>query len=422
MSVSKFFKEAIAYRLGGGHLADHVAMKVATYATNPLTGGSPIGLSAQNGAVLNGSSLNYPLRKWSAALGKMRNSSHNAKLLIFGDSTTAGYGATGAVGYLSGGRAKNMPVRLAAEMNRSYEPANAHAIWGDNAITAAVLPTFDSRIVIGSGWSVTNLTSIGGSSFSASSATASLAFTPSATGCYSASIDTFVVWYAQVPGSGTFNWAIDAGGTTSVPTAGTASVQSVVIPAGSLAGHTLNLNYVSGSAFYILGIQAYDSTVKQVEVWQAGYSAGTTAQFISTGQPWYMQQVVPTLAPDLTIINLQINDVNTGVSLATYLANIQTIITYCLQSGDVILRSGYPTGISVSANTALANQQLYRDGLAALAATNGIPFDDLFGRTNSAEIQQAVPGGAMYVSDLIHPTGNLYAESAYSMLNLLRNW
>jgi len=27
MSISKFFKEAIAYRLGGGHLADHTVME-----------------------------------------------------------------------------------------------------------------------------------------------------------------------------------------------------------------------------------------------------------------------------------------------------------------------------------------------------------------------------------------------------------
>ena len=38
MSISKFFKEAVAYRVLGGHTADHVAMKVATYATNSLTG------------------------------------------------------------------------------------------------------------------------------------------------------------------------------------------------------------------------------------------------------------------------------------------------------------------------------------------------------------------------------------------------
>ena len=216
---------------------------VAPVSYNPTTGAVSAGGVQVPANGLTPVTSTQPLRYWSAALGKMRNGTRNAKLLMIGDSTTVGYGSTGAVGYLSGGRAKNMPVRLATEMNKQYEAANAHAIWCDGNIgSLTTLNTFDSRVAFGTGWSLININSFGGSAFTCSSSTTSFAFTPTATGCYSASVDTFVVWYAQLPGGGSFSWAIDAGGTTNVSTSNASTaVTSVTIPAGSLAAHTLNL-------------------------------------------------------------------------------------------------------------------------------------------------------------------------------------
>lgn len=396
---------------------------VPTYATD-LTG-NVTGLVGPGGNLNSVIGINNKMRKWQGAIGKMRNGVRNAKLLILGDSTGVGAGATGTAGFGAGGRLKSMPVYLASELNRTYYPANCHALWCDgNLGSVGTLASFDTRCAFTGTWAVQLLDggSLGGRTIkNATETTASypFAFTPSAAGAPSANVDTFVIWYVVTVGGGTFNWNVDGGASTPVVCSGGANDIASTTVSTTLGAHTLNIWRQSGN-IWILGIQAYDSTTKQIEVWQGSFNSAFVSTMNNTAQPWCIAPMIATTAPDLTVIQLQINDaVVAATSLAQYRSNLQTLITTCLAVGDVILRTGYPSAITYNANAALALQKQYRDVIADVALTNDITFDDVWTRMGSYEIQQALPGGSMY-ADSLHPTGNVYASSASNLAKILR--
>lgn len=88
------------------------------------------GVAGPDGNLNSTLGITNKMRKWQGALGKMRNGVRNAKLLMLGDSTGVGAGATGTAGFGAGGRLKTTPLYLASELNRTYYPANCHAVWG----------------------------------------------------------------------------------------------------------------------------------------------------------------------------------------------------------------------------------------------------------------------------------------------------
>lgn len=395
--------------------------------------GNVTGLWGPGGNVNSVFGITNKMRKWQGAIGKMRNGVRNAKLLMLGDSTGVGAGATGTVGFGAGGRMKTTPVYLASELNRTYYPANCHAVWGEgNMASIATLAAFDTRLVFGSAWTYQMLDTggVGGRALKVTAAANSnLDFTPTAAGAASASVDTFVVWYVKASSSAKFSWSIDGGGATVVDTSNaTNDIGSVTIPAGSLGPHTLHLlwnavgSYASGPNLWILGIQAYDSTQKQIEVWQGGYNGAFVSTMNGAAQPWCVTPMISSLAPDLTVIQLQINDCAIGPTpIAQFQSDLQTLVTTCLATGDVILRSSYPSSITYNANTTLALQKQYRDVIASVALTNNVTFDDLWDRMGSYEIQQALPGGSMYV-DGLHPTGSVYTSAASNLAKILRSY
>lgn len=387
-------------------------------------GGAPV---ASINSLVSGAGIQtlYPMRKWRAAVGKARGGIRNAKLLYLGDSTGVGAGSTGSPGFNPGGKVKALPVLLASMLNSTFMPTNAHAWFGTGGVgaTNADFTNWDPRFVMGGNWdrNYAGANGLGGSYMRNLSTVGTLTFTPSAAGASSANVDTFVIWYVVASIAGAFNYSVDAGATTPVNcNNATSSVQSVTVAAGAVGAHTLNITPTTANV-WILGIEAFDSTTKQIEVIDGSINGCYVNNFLAALDPWSAANEIGTLAPDLTIIQLQINDCNQGTALATYSANLQSLVNICAASGDVIIRSGYPSQITYNANAALANQQAYRDAAKTIAANNGLLFDDLWARTGSYEIQQAVPGGGMY-ADAQHPTGALYANSALSLASLIRGY
>lgn len=349
-------------------------------------------------------------RKWGAAAGKAKNGTRNARIMMIGDSTMAGAGSTGSPGFNANGIAKTPFAYLASELNKRYTTASAHAWFGSGAMgTIANQAVFDPRLVFGAGWQY-NAFDGGGLGFQCvqnSSDTSQIQFTPTA------NVDTFVIWYIRNAGFGTLSWAINAGGATNVSTAGAAGVIGLVVPAGSLAANTLKVARVSGDVF-VLGMEAYDSTTKQIQIMSGAISGATTSSFVQTSQPWSVLNQLVTTAPDLTIIQLQTNDCINNVDLTTYTNNLTSIYNYAITTGDVVFVSGYPSQITYNAYTTLANQQRYRDAMQTLASSLDCTFIDIWQYCQSYETMQAVSGAGMY-ADSLHPTGNLYAMAASYM-------
>lgn len=360
------------------------------------------------GSNANGGMIQLPgrtaLPKWRAAMGKMRNGERNARLAIFGSSSVVGYGANGAA-YAAGGRAKNFVSKLTAMLNSYYAPASCHGIFGSGN-AGANLPAFDPRIQFLAGWSSQDAFDskpLGVQYFRNTTTLNAFTFTPDAP------VDSFQVYCHRTSGSGTFTLSVDGGATLATvgPSAGTEVFLSTTVTT-TLGAHTLYITptiLAAGSSIH--AIRAWDSTKKQIEVFQWGHSTWTAADASTITSPSSCGTVVPTYAPDLCVIAFATNAWLNGANLATFKADTQALIDICKAAGsDVILMSTAPTAV---ANTSLAVQQQYVDAYAELAVANGLFFIDLWRRFPSYEDATVL---GMTAADSIHQAGAGYGDFA----------
>ena len=225
------------------------------------------------------------LKKWRAALAKAKAGTSNARILCLGDSTTQGVGSNGAsTGNLT-------PLSYPSQLAGLFSAAGINAHWNSfcgDSNSGQSRDTLDSRIALSGNmvqyYSPTSTYACpGGGMLGASSSTSSkLAFTPTV------NVDTFKVWYVAGP-TGTFSMDIGGSGTTNinVNNGGVFTILSSTI-AGSLASNTLNIKWVSG-AFFIVAVEAWDSSKKWVSVMNAGWSGSArqtgTIRQIPTARP-----------------------------------------------------------------------------------------------------------------------------------------
>lgn len=334
------------------------------------------------------------LKKWRAALAKVRAGTSNAKLLCVGDSTTAGYSSVTNTSV----RLKSYPAQLATFLTGRGITAGSQSFWGTNLLPGG-LAANDSRVT-SSGWSAAPIGTPGGGITATSAAT--LAFTPAG------SVDTFDIYYIGV---GVFSAAIDAGGATN-STGSQVQKMTVTATAGT---HTLNLAWVSGTA-YVLGVDAYNSATKQVSVWNLGNYGSTSVGWAINSNAWDHSKIIPTnYQPDLSIICLGINDMGTGVPLATSQASLQTLISACQQTGDVILVNPVPSQVTAARPQTILDA--YSTMLAGLATANGCAFVDLAGRFES----YTVSNGLGFMADGLHPSSAGYCDKAQAFLHMISN-
>lgn len=327
------------------------------------------------------------LPKFRAAIAKTRGGTSNTNILCIGDSTTRGVGAgAGATAFLNG-----WPVRIGASLTQAGLTSVQQSFFGSGNVT---LESNDSRLVkTGGAYTAVNLTLGGG--ILQETAAATFAWTPTQT------VTDFDVYYIKVGGGGSSTIAIDAGGTTALSHNGTSGVYKQNINT-TLGTHTLNWVWVSGTC-YLLGIDAYNSAVKTVQVWNAGQSGGKMVNLVDTTAGYSALNALHSLAPNLTIINVGINDWNALTDLNTWTSQYQTLINTALTVGDVMLVTPVPSAISA---TPLSTQYLYVQKINDLARLNNLPLVDLWTRFTSYEIQNPL---GMYF-DTLHPNGPGYYD------------
>ena len=345
------------------------------------------------------------LPNFRAAIANVKNGTSDTKIVVIGDSTSIGYGSTTTTTAM---RYNGYPNKLAAYFASSGINAEANGWIGDGGLNStSPSSTLDGRIVVGSGWSETGIEFPGGCSFQASSTTSNLSFTPTV------QVDKFVVTYLQFSGIGTFSYKIGSGSTTNVNCSGTASIQTVTISA-NLGTNTLNLNWVSGGLVCIIGIDAYNSTIgKQVHIINGGWTGSKSGDWQNVIS--VLSNTIPNtflLGQSLTIIQLGINDMNSGVSVASYTSNMQALITACLAAGDVVLMTAEPES---TANASAAIQVQFQQAVISLASTNSIGVIDMYGRWVSYTVSNAA--GLYY--DSTHPNATGYTDVGQAIFNAL---
>lgn len=349
------------------------------------------------------------LPHWRAAMGRVRSASGSAKVLCIGDSTTAGAWSNGS--YSGNAFVKSYPKQLAALLASAGVAANGEGFMGGHNWGGgnAGLTGYDPRISLGGSWAINpGVLSLGCETYSPATGSGTFGFTPSVP------VDTFEVYYAQNDSLGSFTTAFNGGATlATVATAGAGGVAKAVIK-GALGANTLNITPVGNGSLYLIGVVAYNSAVNQVSVINAGWVGGIASNIADLSSPWASAQVIPTIAPDLTIIDCSINDANTGTPVSTYQGYMQQLITQALRFGDVILMTGAPSNTPAATNGQLAAIVGTNYGLAL---SNFVPLVDTVGRWVSWA--SANPLGFYGTGENVHPSGAGYSDIAQSVARSL---
>lgn len=397
---------------------------LAAYTRNP-SGTRYVGRVEPDGTVTSIASefagvTSQSLARWRKALANVRTGQGRAKVACVGDSTTTGWGAGTSTNGLAGARAKSFPTYLASVLAGMGLPTNTNSIWGtanlDNGQTIGVLlyGDYDTRVVYPSTFTSPSASplvdSLGGRLFRcASPNTSSLVFTPTG------SIDTVNVHYVKNSGNGTFTINFDGGATAATVdsnAAGALAAQNLTIAAGA---HDVRVQRSVGGTVFVVGIEAYLSTAPAIDIWNMGAPGWKAGDWAYSVNAWSPANAIQYANPDLTFINLGINDwKDTPTDIATYTTNMQTVITAAKSGGgSCILVVPFP---SQTTRASVAQQASFVQAIYSLASANGCGVVDMTSRFASWDAANAL--GFAY-NDL-HPNSYGYADMAAAFARVLQ--
>ena len=345
------------------------------------------------------------LPKWRAALGRVRAGTGNGKILCLGDSTTAGAWSNGS--WMANALVKSYPKQLASMLSGSGVPANGEGVMGGHNWAAgnSGLTSYDPRLALGGNWAInTGTLTLGSESISITSGSGTLSFTPSI------QVDTFEIYFISNSGLGSFTANFNGGSTISTVATGGASGVGRAIVSGALGANTLNIAPTGSGAIYIVGFVAFNSAVKQISVINAGWVGALASDVGSQSSPWASANAIPTVSPDLTIIDCSINDWNNSTPVNIYKSAMQQAINQAQLSGDVILMTGAPSNTSAASNGQMAAIVGANYGLAL---SNNVPLIDTVARWISWGVSN--PLGFYGSGEIIHPSGPGYADISQSV-------
>jgi lysophospholipase L1-like esterase len=166
----------------------------------------------------------------------------------------------------------------------------------------------------------------------------------------------------------------------------------------------------------IVGVEAYHSTQRRIRVGNAGVGGSSSIGWANTSNAWKSVNCIAAYAPDLTIIDLGLNDMPApNVAPATFKANMITIINACRLSGDVILMVPPPPQIGGASNLTAGYAALIPT-YPELATAQQTGLVDIASRWGSYDALN--PLG--YYSDTLHPSRIGYGDMAQAVSTVVR--
>jgi hypothetical protein len=395
------------------------AQLVAQY---PAPSGNPAYLTADQGlsvwsgtawATVNGGSGVSNLtaqntQKLRAGIARVRANLGTLKVAYLGDSTSLGdYAVTGNV--FAGAHALMPATQLASILSGRGLPAQADNFFGNGNIgTPATYTAFYPAVVFTNYVAnAAGVTSLGDFSFSATTSGASIVYTPVT------AFDTIDIYTLNLTTLGSFTVNVDGGATLATISTSTTPAYTKNTVSCTLGTHTINIATTSATQSFINGITVRSSVTARAEIYTIGWSAGTAANHATTIGNYRPLLALPVVAPDVTFINLTINDISGATNLTSYTNSLQSLITAAQLSGDCILMVGSPGS---SANFTDGTAAAYINTVYSLAATNNIPVLDITQRWVSYAVANAVmPYGDNSFPPPRHPSGIGYADIASAM-------
>lgn len=384
---------------------------------NVYSGGRNSGTSAALAMQKNvppsgpGSLVSSSYTRTRAALAAVRAGTADMKIGLIGDSTQAGAYALGAGTVWAGNRAVSHTPYFSAALNSADLPTFSSAFFGDQNVTASgsSIAAYDPRVAQGAGWTISVAQSVGKFMCYNVTTTNGLTFLPTN------ECDTFDIYYLEAASGGEFTVSRTGDATSAaIPTANATFTLKKYTFTGALGGAnpvSIQRNGV-GAGVFIVGINAYNSTIKSAQVFNLGWNGGGTTDWAVSTFPYSPLPTTTFLACDHYVLTVGINEWGASVNLATFQTNLLAIIDALLVVGDVSLATGYPSAKSA---TTLAIQKTYIDVIYTVAAARNLIVNDVWRKVGSYEQGNAFA----YYANTLHPVQKLYqlkAESDASMI------
>lgn len=335
------------------------------------------------------------LRKWGAAVAAARNGERNAIICCLGDSTTAGAGGAQINGGMDGGRAVAYPKVLASYLNTNVHRAYASSYNGTQGRSSTSYPLYNPEAVFDTAADWTgNGNTFGSFLLQGNVNNSRFKWTPDF------EVDTFEVYGVDISNAGNVNVYFNGSGTAAYTynsNSGTPALTKRTFTV-ALGTNTIELAKTDQTLFYISQIVAYNSAEKSILVFNGG-SPSFTAQNIATEtNPYSSLNALRALRPDLTIINVGLNDFLSPPAEATWKGYVQSMINAAKASGDAVL--SFPN------SRGSGNEPTFRQWMQDLAAANNIMYLDVAADCLGT-VAQANANGDMS-GDSLHPNGQGY--------------
>jgi hypothetical protein len=293
-------------------------------------------------------------------------------LAFVGDSTMAGTRSTGDL------KTNSWPAQM-LPLLAPFMALDENGFYGNQTTnnTIAELVAYDPRISAGTGVAIDTAFSLGGYAVALDNATGPLTFTPTKaydtldliTSC-GGTTSTIGVQF----GSGTVtNYPMNALNITKTTITKTLGTEPVVLTKATGAPRVQAITLRNSTA----------PKVMLANMAKAGSASTDWAQTYTPGAGRAPMAALATVNPVAALVVLGVNDWSNGVAVATYAANMQTIINSIKSYADVILGVPFPSNIS-----AYPTQGQYVAALKSLAASNNLPLIDLARPLVSYEVSQ----------------------------------
>lgn len=359
------------------------------------------------------------LDRWLTACDFVRRGLRDAKVLIVGDSTAGGVGGGSAASFV---QANSWPSFLVDLLDATLIPT-AHGLAVPPSNSGAIASPYDSRWTLGAGWSwrtsgaLDSYIGFGGKGTNIkTSGSNPLTFNDPRV-----QADTFDVYLLATNSASGAAYSIQAtGGPAATGSCGghpDKHLMKVTVTAATAAkNNVVTITRTGGSGdLYVVGVEPYLSTAKKVRVANAGISGSnsvgwTTFPSGGVSNTWNGEQFIRDYRPDLTIIDIGINDADpSGITpTSDFVANIQTLIAAAKLSGDVIVKTAIPTRTRTPDQTTLLN---------ALKAAVDVPVIDVFAHYGTSALLDRF----VFLADDLHMTQAGYRDEANYVHRLLQD-
>lgn len=367
----------------------------SVYAPN----GSRVVIPAYSGYVLTGNDGISPYYNVNAGttsnfLASYVAQADNTQIAFMGDSTVRGTDENAIPYNAQFGNTTCMKLSQLLEV-AGYK-SGANNIFGSGTTTIADLALRDGRFTSSGTAVFGSVQTQGGSDFNLPSATAVINFTPQT------NVTKFDIYWRDAALGRDFSWAIDGGAATTIQSTGVSQMVRTTVSAGAAGLHALTLTQVLGSV-NIFGINGYNDTAsrKEISCLSWGVNGATSATLIGNiGPPnGGRLQFLSSFPPKLVICEGgSVNDWRTSVSVATFKANMLTLINAVKAAGSDFWFLTPPYDGGVAGLT--ANQNAYITAMYELSASENVGLVD----TRGAWLSYANQVAQNYVGDNVHPT------------------